>query len=294
MAVRNCGKWMACNCDFIGGGHRQPHPGLGVPSPSGRGYLGLPEGHTTLASALAPRRSPRCRRSGSEAHRPAGATTASVGVAQTPRERRMRLRGRAISLRALSTAFISLNFGGRKSVKQAQWRGTILKKRTKMVRHPLPIQKYVRKGYNTPRSMRSTQIARRVIGTPSGSCGLSSGCRSTVVGNQPTAAGPDATEGAAGDRQGCPPVPLLIGILGLYGYAPSPCVTFRLVVAPLQGPGQSPVLPFACCVGLLLSVARCGRCSCWCRFRVRGAQWLVCWGCAECDMVCRLRVSGAQ
>ena len=25
-----------------------------------------------------------------------------------------------------------------------------------------------------------------------------------------------------------------------------PCVTFRLVVAPLQGPGQSPVLPFAC------------------------------------------------
>ena len=51
-----------------------------------------------------------------------------------------------------------------------------------------------------------------------------------------------------------------------------PCVTFRLVVAPLRGPGQSPVLPFACCVGLLLSVGRCGRCSCWCRFRVRGAQ----------------------
>ena len=39
------------------------------------------------------------------------------------------------------------------------------------------------------------------------------------------------------------------------------CVTFRLVVAPLRGPGQSPVLPFACCVGLLLSVGRCGRCS---------------------------------
>ena len=34
---------------------------------------------------------------------------------------------------------------------------------------------------------------------------------------------------------------------------PSPCVTFRLVVAPLRGPGQSPVLPFACCVGLPLS-----------------------------------------
>ena len=67
---------------------------------------------------------------------------------------------------------------------------------------------------------------------------------------------------------------------------PPPCVTFRLVVAPLQGPGQSPVLPFACCVGSLRSVGRCGRCSCWRRFRVRGAQWLVCWGCAECGMVC--------
>ena len=33
-----------------------------------------------------------------------------------------------------------------------------------------------------------------------------------------------------------------------------PCVTFRLVVALLRGPGRSPVLPFACCVGLLLSV----------------------------------------
>ena len=53
---------------------------------------------------------------------------------------------------------------------------------------------------------------------------------------------------------------------------PPPCVTFRLVVAPLRGLGQSPVLPLACCVGLLLSVGRCGRCSCWCRFRVRGAQ----------------------
>ena len=51
-----------------------------------------------------------------------------------------------------------------------------------------------------------------------------------------------------------------------------PCVTFRRVVAPLRGPGRSPVLPFACCVGSLLSVGRCGRCSCWCRFRVRGAQ----------------------
>ena len=51
-----------------------------------------------------------------------------------------------------------------------------------------------------------------------------------------------------------------------------PCVTFRRVVAPLRGPGRSSVLPFACCVGSLLSVGRCGRCSRWCRFRVRGAQ----------------------
>ena len=75
---------------------------------------------------------------------------------------------------------------------------------------------------------------------------------------------------------------------------PPPCVTFRLVVVPLRGPGQSPVLPFACCVGSLLSVGRCGRCSCWCCFRFRGAQWLVYRGCAGCGMVCRLRVSGAQ
>ena len=54
---------------------------------------------------------------------------------------------------------------------------------------------------------------------------------------------------------------------------PSGCCFFA-------GPGRSPVLPFACCVGLLLSVGRCGRCSCWCRFRARGAQRLVCWGCA--------------
>ena len=53
---------------------------------------------------------------------------------------------------------------------------------------------------------------------------------------------------------------------------PPPRVTFRRVVAPLRGPGQSPVLPFACCVGSLRSVGRCGRCSRWCRFRGRGAQ----------------------
>ena len=72
---------------------------------------------------------------------------------------------------------------------------------------------------------------------------------------------------------------------------PSPRVTLRRGVAPLQGPGQSPLRPFACCVGALRSVGRCGRCSCWCRFRVRGAQW-VRWGCAECGGMCRLCVSG--
>ena len=67
---------------------------------------------------------------------------------------------------------------------------------------------------------------------------------------------------------------------GLSGHClRTPCVTFRLVVVSLRGPGQLPVLPFAYFVGSLLSVGRCGRCSCWCRFRVRGGQWLVCWGC---------------
>ena len=75
---------------------------------------------------------------------------------------------------------------------------------------------------------------------------------------------------------------------------PAPCVTFRRFVVSLRGPGQSPVLPFACCVGSLLSVGRCGRCSCWSRFRVSGAQSLVCQGCAGCGRVCRLCISSAQ
>ena len=57
-----------------------------------------------------------------------------------------------------------------------------------------------------------------------------------------------------------------------------PCVTFTRVVVSLRGRGQSPVLPFACCVGSLLSVGRCGRCSFWCRFRISPAQWLAYWG----------------
>ena len=57
---------------------------------------------------------------------------------------------------------------------------------------------------------------------------------------------------------------------GVGGGAPTPRVTFHRVAVPLQGPGQSPVLPFACCVGSLRFVGRCGRCSCWCRFRGGG------------------------
>ena len=69
---------------------------------------------------------------------------------------------------------------------------------------------------------------------------------------------------------------------------PPPCATSLRVAVSLRGPGQSPVLPFACCVGSLRSVGRCGRCSRWCRCRVRGAQcWcagaaLVAAGCAVC------------
>ena len=63
---------------------------------------------------------------------------------------------------------------------------------------------------------------------------------------------------------------------------PPPCVRFRRVVVSLRGPGQSAVLPFGCCVGSLRSVGRCGRCSCWCRFRVGGAQWLAFSGCVGC------------
>ena len=70
---------------------------------------------------------------------------------------------------------------------------------------------------------------------------------------------------------------------------PPPRVTCRRVAAPLRGPGQSPVLPFACCVGSLRSVGRCGRCSCWCRFRFCGAPSR---GCAGCGGMGRLRVSG--
>ena len=80
----------------------------------------------------------------------------------------------------------------------------------------------------------------------------------------------------------------------LFKEPPPPCVTFRRVAVSLRGPGRSPVRPFARCVGSLRSVGRCGWCSRWCRFRARGAQWLVCRGCAGCGGMCRLRISSAQ
>ena len=61
-----------------------------------------------------------------------------------------------------------------------------------------------------------------------------------------------------------------------------PCVTCCRVTVSLRGPGQAPVLPFACSVRSPRSVGRCGLCSCWCRFRIGGAQSLAYWGCAAC------------
>ena len=78
--------------------------------------------------------------------------------------------------------------------------------------------------------------------------------------------------GGGGVRGGVPPLGSSAVLIHRTEAVQPPCMTFRLVVAPLRGPEQSPVLPFACCVGSLLSVGRCGRCSCGCRFRVRGAQ----------------------
>ena len=44
---------------------------------------------------------------------------------------------------------------------------------------------------------------------------------------------------------------------------PPPRATCRRVAVSLRGPGKSPVLPFACCVGSLRSAGRCDRCSLW-------------------------------
>ena len=77
---------------------------------------------------------------------------------------------------------------------------------------------------------------------------------------------------AAKAEEGGGDAPFGTGHGGASGRRHAPRGTVRRVVAPLRGPGQSPVLLFACCVGSLRSVGRCGRCSCWCRFRVRRAQ----------------------
>ena len=82
-----------------------------------------------------------------------------------------------------------------------------------------------------------------------------------------------------------------------------PCVTFRRVAVSLRGPGQSPVLPFACCVGCCVlsaaaAAARAGVISAfaeprgWCAGAVLVAAGAVCalavpssWrtgGCAGC------------
>ena len=63
-----------------------------------------------------------------------------------------------------------------------------------------------------------------------------------------------------------------------------PCVTFRLVVVSLWGPGQSPVLPFACCVGSLLSV---GRCTVF-HVRLLGLPGTVQWGQTKPGAVCHM------
>ena len=68
-------------------------------------------------------------------------------------------------------------------------------------------------------------------------------------------------------------------------------MTFRRVAVSLRGPGQSPVLPFVCCVGSLCFLGHCGLSSCWCR--ICRAQSLVYWGCVGCGG-CRLCVSSAQ
>ena len=67
----------------------------------------------------------------------------------------------------------------------------------------------------------------------------------------------------AGHRIAVPPASVI---------SPPPRVTFRRVAVSLQGTGQSPVLPSACCVGSMRSDGRCGRCSLWRCFRVSGAQ----------------------
>ena len=60
--------------------------------------------------------------------------------------------GRGLSGGVRSTASTVLDFGRRKSVKRAQWRGTILKTGHKCCDDHCPLQSAGRKGYDTPRS----------------------------------------------------------------------------------------------------------------------------------------------
>ena len=69
----------------------------------------------------------------------------------------------------------------------------------------------------------------------------------------------------------CPPTPSLLRMAIPRPPIP-PRVTLHRVAGSLRGPGRSPVRPFACCVGSLRSVGRCGRCALWCCFCVSGAQ----------------------
>ena len=62
----------------------------------------------------------------------------------------------------------------------------------------------------------------------------------------------------------------------------TPCMTLCQVAVSLRGPGRSPVLPFACCVGSMRSDGCCGRCSLWCRFRASGPSSWRTGGCAGC------------
>ena len=81
----------------------------------------------------------------------------------------------------------------------------------------------------------------------------------------------------------CPPTPSLLRMAIPRPPIP-PRVTLHRVAGSLRGPGRSPARPFACCVGSLRSVGRCGR---WMQKKKIGAVGAVspaplslktCWG----------------
>ena len=71
----------------------------------------------------------------------------------------------------------------------------------------------------------------------------------------------------------------------------APCVTFRRAAVSLWSAGQSPVLPFACCVGSLRSDGRCILCGVVSTL-AEPSSWRT-WGCAVCCGGC-LTVSAAH